>query len=52
MNKIARGEEYTAQVARVSLRPKAGTPEDLAAILRKDHQRFGKLARDLNLRMD
>jgi len=52
MNKIARGEEYKAQVARVSLRPKAGTPEDLTAILRKDHERFGKLARELKLRAD
>ena len=52
INKIARGEEYKAQVARVSLRPKAGTPEDLAAVLRKDTERFGKLARDLKLRAD
>jgi tripartite-type tricarboxylate transporter receptor subunit TctC len=52
MNKIARSDEYKAQVARVSLRPKAGTPEDLAAILRKDHARFGKLARELNLRIE
>ena len=52
MNKIARGDEYKTQLARVSLRPKAGTPEDLAAILRKDYDRFGKLARELNLRVD
>ncbi len=51
INKIAKGEEYKGQVARVSLRPKAGTPEDLAAILRKDLERFGKLARELNLKM-
>lgn len=52
INKIARSEEYKAQTARVSLRPKAGTPEDLAAILRKDYERFGKLARELNLKME
>lgn len=52
MNKIARGEEYKTQVARVSLRPKAGSPEDLTAVLRKDLERFGKLARDLKLRAD
>ena len=52
MNRIARTEEYKAQLARVSLRPKAGSPEDLAAILRKDHERFGKLARDLKLRLE
>lgn len=52
MNTIAKGEEYKAQVAKVSLRPKAGTPEELAAILRKDHERFGKLARELNLKME
>ena len=52
INAIARSEEYKAQTARVSLRPKAGTPEDLAVILRKDFDRFGKLARELNLRME
>ncbi len=52
INKIARSDEYKTQVARVSLRPKAGTPEDLAAILRRDNERFGKLARELNLKMD
>jgi tripartite-type tricarboxylate transporter receptor subunit TctC len=52
IGRIAKGDEYKAQLARVSLRPKAGTPEDLAAILRKDTERFGKLARDLKLRMD
>jgi len=52
MNKIAGSDEYKAQVAKVSLRPKAGTPEDLAAILRKDYDRFGALVKELNLRMD
>jgi len=52
MNRIARTDEYKAQVARVSLRPKAGSPEDLAAILKKDTERFGKLARELKLNME
>lgn len=52
MNRIARTDEYKSQVARVSLRPKAGTPEDLAMILKKDFERFGKLARDLKLRVE
>ena len=52
MNKIARSDEYKAQVARVSLRPKAGTPEDLAAILKRDFERFGKLAREMKLRVE
>ena len=52
INRIAAGDQYKAQVARVALRPKAGTPEDLAAILRKDYDRFGKLARELTLRME
>lgn len=52
INRIAKTDEYKAQVARVSLRPKAGTPEDLAAILKKDTERFGKLARDLKLSME
>ena len=52
LNTIAKSDAYKAQLARVSLRPKAGTPEDLTAILRKDYERFGKLARDLKLKMD
>jgi tripartite-type tricarboxylate transporter receptor subunit TctC len=52
MNRIAKTDEYKAQLARVSLRPKAGTPEDLAAILKKDTERFGKLVKDLKLSME
>ncbi|MGE3919021.1 MAG: tripartite tricarboxylate transporter substrate-binding protein, partial [Hyphomicrobiaceae bacterium] len=52
MIKIAGSEAYKAQVAKVSLRPKAGSPEDLAAILKRDTERFGKLARELKLRME
>ena len=50
--RIARSDEYKAQMARLSLRPYPGTPQDLAAILRKDYDRFGKLARELNLRIE
>ena len=50
--RIARSDEYKAQMGRVSLRPNPGSPEDLAAILRKDFDRFGKLAQALQLRMD
>lgn len=50
--RIARSDEYKAQMARLSLRPYPGTPQDLAAILRKDYDRFGKLARALNLRIE
>ncbi len=52
MNRIAKTDEYKAQLARVSLRPKAGTPEDLAAILKKDTERFGALAKELKLSME
>lgn len=52
LNRIARTPEYQAQMARVSLRPFAGTPEQLAEIQRKDFERFGKLVRDLNLRAE
>lgn len=52
VNRIARTEEYKAQLARVALRPKAGSPEDLAKILRRDHDRFGKLARELDLKLE
>ncbi len=50
--RVTQTEAYKAQMARVSLRPHPGSPTDLAAILRKDYDRFGKLARELNLRME
>ena len=35
-----------------ALAPHPGTPEELAALMRKDHERFGKLIRQLNIRAE
>lgn len=52
MNKIAVIPEVKAHFLSLALRSRAGTPEQLAARLRKDYDRYGKLIRDLNLRLD
>ena len=52
MNRIAQLPEVRAQFRSVALRPVPGTPEDLAALLRKDYDSHGQLVRTLNLRLD
>lgn len=52
MNKIAGEPELRAVLFKTALAPNPGTPEELDALLRKDHERYGKLVRKLNLRMD
>ena len=52
MNKIANLPEMKAHFLRLALRTRAGTPEQLAARLRKDYDRYGKIIRDLKLRLD
>ena len=52
MNKIAREPEMRERLFGVALTPQPGTPDELAALLRKDHERYGKLVRQLNLRVE
>ena len=50
--KVARDPGLKEQMQRLAVRPAASTPEELAASLRKDFERYGKLVRALNIRMD
>jgi tripartite-type tricarboxylate transporter receptor subunit TctC len=52
MNKVAREPDLKALLLKTALAPNPGTPEELDTLLRKDHERYGKLVRQLNLRMD
>ncbi len=52
MNKVARDPELKSLLLKTALAPNPGTPEELDALLRKDHERYGKLVRQLNLRLD
>lgn len=52
MAKIAVMPDIKAQFLALALRPHNGGPDELAAVLRKDFDKYGKLVRDLNLRLD
>jgi len=52
MNKIAREPDLAAQFLKLALRPNPGTPAELAASTKQDYDLYGKLVRQLNLRMD
>jgi tripartite-type tricarboxylate transporter receptor subunit TctC len=52
MAKAAQTPEVRQQLANVSLKPRSATPAETLALQRRDHDRFGKLARELNLRLD
>jgi tripartite-type tricarboxylate transporter receptor subunit TctC len=52
MNKIARLPDVKAHFLKLALRTRAGTPQELGAALRKDYDRYGKLIRDLKIRLD
>lgn len=52
MAKVAQTPEVRQQHANVSLRPRSATPAEALALQQRDHDRFGKLARELNLRLD
>ena len=52
MNKVAREPDLKPLLLKTALAPNPGTPEELDALLRKDHERYGTLVRQLNLRMD
>lgn len=50
--KIAQTTEVRQQLANVSLKPRSATPGETLALQMRDNDRFGKLARELNLRLD
>jgi tripartite-type tricarboxylate transporter receptor subunit TctC len=52
MNKIARNPELRPLLLKAALAPHPGTPEELAALLQKDYERYGKLVRELNIRTE
>ncbi len=52
MNKVARDPELRQRLFPLALTPNAGTPEELATLLRKDYERYGTLVRQLNLRTE
>ncbi len=52
MNKVARDPELRAHLIKTALAPNPGTPEELDALLRSDHERYGALVRRLNLRTE
>jgi tripartite-type tricarboxylate transporter receptor subunit TctC len=52
MNKIAREPEMKSLLLPTALSPHPGTPEELATLMRKDHERFGKLIKQLNIRAE
>jgi tripartite-type tricarboxylate transporter receptor subunit TctC len=52
MNKVARDPELRPLLLKAALSPHPGTPEELAALLQKDYERYGKLVRQLNIRTE
>ena len=52
MSEVAKMPEIAALLLKVGQFPHAGPPQDLAAILRKDFDRYGKLTRELNIRVE
>jgi len=52
MNKIAALPEIRTQFLGLGLRPTTGSPDALATILQSDFERYGKLIRELDLRLD
>lgn len=52
IRKIAKDEAVKKHMLALAIRPAGSTPEELAALLKKDFERYGKLVRDLNIKMD
>ena len=52
MQKIAKDPALREQMMRVAVRPAASSPEELTAELRKDYDRYSRMVRELNIRMD
>jgi tripartite-type tricarboxylate transporter receptor subunit TctC len=52
IQRITRDPTLRAQLQPLAIRPAGSSPEQLAAELRKDSERYGNLVRVLNIRMD
>ena len=52
VRKIAKDEAVKKHLQGLAIRPAGSTPEELAAVLKKDFDRYGKLVRELNIKMD
>jgi tripartite-type tricarboxylate transporter receptor subunit TctC len=52
LNKIAHDPDLKAQLSKVALSPYAGTPEELAALTKKDYERFGAIIRQLSIKAE
>ena len=52
LQKISKNPDLQAHLMRLALKGTADTPEELAAALRKDHVRYGKLVRDLGIKFE
>ena len=52
MGKIAKEPEIQAHMLRLALRATSSTPAELSALLRKDFDRYAKMIKQLDLRLD
>ena len=52
ISRIAGMPEVKQALASVALKPRSTTPEETLTLQRRDYDRFGRLARELNLRLD
>lgn len=52
MNKVAREPDLKPLLAKAAIAPVAGSPDELAALLRKDYDRFGDLIKKLNIKAE
>jgi len=52
LNKVAADKDLNAQFLKLALRPNPSSPEELAESTRADHAYYGKLIRELNLKME
>jgi putative tricarboxylic transport membrane protein len=49
MNKVAGEQELRQHLFNIAMTPHPGTPDELAALLRSDYERYGKLTRQFNI---
>jgi tripartite-type tricarboxylate transporter receptor subunit TctC len=52
IQKIAKDQELRAQMQRVAVRPAGSTPEELASELKKDWDRYSRLVKELDIKLD
>ena len=52
MNKIARDPELKTAFQKLALSPNPGTPEEMAALIKSDYERYGKLTSELKLKLE